>query len=118
MLEIEVRLLRRSVYFAGETIRCEITFTNTAKRIASNSADSRSNHIKNLHSLRKKVIGIETLAWASAQIHCQCTVNDSRLKTSDGEKESNVYSRNAAIYDEGATSFMPSKGLLSICRWQ
>ena len=108
MVEIEVRLLRGSVYFAGEPIRCQITFTNTAKRGATNGQDSRTNHVKSSKFSRRKVIGIETIAWASAQIHCQCTINDTRVQMPEIEK--NVL-QDLVPKDEAATTcFMPSKG--------
>ena len=108
MVEIEVRLLRGSVYFAGEPIRCEITFTNTSKRGATNSQESRMNHLKPSQFSRKKVMGIETIAWASAQIHCQCTINDSRIQMP--EKVEKSLQDSVQKNEDGTTCFMPSKG--------
>ncbi|XP_028407114.1 RAB6A-GEF complex partner protein 2-like [Dendronephthya gigantea] len=114
MVEIEVRLLRGSVYFAGEPIRCQITFTNTAKRAATTSSqDSRTNHVKSSQFSRRKVIGIETIAWASAQIHCQCTINDTRVQMPDIER--NILQDLVPKDEAATTSFMPSKGERGRC---
>jgi hypothetical protein len=108
MVEIEVRLLRGSVYFAGETIRCQITFTNTAKRGGTSGQESRTNHVKSSQFSRKKVLGIETIAWASAQIHCQCTVNDSRVTMPENDKT--PFQEVVPKTEQATTSFIPSKG--------
>ena len=108
MVEIEVRLLRGSVYFSGETIRCQITFTNTAKRGVTNGHESRTNHAKPSQFSRRKVMGIETIAWASAQIHCQCTVNDSRVQMPENDPKS--LQKSVPKTEQATTSFMPSKG--------
>lgn len=114
MVEIEVRLLRGCVYFAGEPIRCQITFTNTAKRSVSNSGvESRTNHAFSSHFNRRKVMGIETIAWASAQIHCQCTINDSRVQIPEGARKS--LQETVEKSEDGTTSFMPSKGERGRC---
>ena len=114
MVEIEVRLLRGSVYFAGEPIRCQITFTNTAKRSSAPSGgiEMRTNHVLPSHFSRRKVMAIETsietIAWASVQIHCQCTINDSRVQLPEADRKS---LQETVEKSEGATtSFMPSKG--------
>uniref|UniRef100_A0A0K2T7G6 Retrograde Golgi transport protein RGP1 homolog [Megachile rotundata] n=1 Tax=Lepeophtheirus salmonis TaxID=72036 RepID=A0A0K2T7G6_LEPSM len=51
-MEISVVLLDRNVFAFGETIRSQITFSNT-------SASK-----------------VESLGWASVQIHCSCTLSD------------------------------------------
>lgn len=51
---------------------------------------------------------IETIAWASVQIHCQCTINDSRVQLPEADRKS---LQETVEKSEGATtSFMPSKG--------
>ena len=112
MVEIEVRLLRGSVYFAGETIRCQITFTNTSKRGAISGQETRTNHIKSSQFGRKKVLGIETIAWASAQIHCQCTINDSRITIPENDKKN--LQEVVPKTEQATTSFIPSKGWKNI----
>lgn len=113
MVEIEVRLLRGSVYLAGETIPCQITFTNTAKRGATSGQESRTNHVKPSQFSRKKVMGIETIAWASAQIHCQCTINDSRVTIPEHDQKGLHESVNKN--EDATTCFMPSKGERGRC---
>ena len=108
MVEIEVRLLRGSVYFAGESIRCQISFTNTAKRGSTSGQETRTNHLKPSQYGRKKVMGIETIAWASAQIHCQCTINETRVKMPENEQKS--LQESVPKTEDATTSFMPSKG--------
>ena len=108
MVEIEVRLLRGSVYFAGEPIRCQITFTNTLKRSALSGGEPRTNHVISSHFTRRKVLGIETIAWASAQIHCQCTINDSRVRLPEADRKSLQDTVDGS--EDATTSFMPSKG--------
>lgn len=113
MVEIEVRLLRGSVYFVGEAIRCQITFTNTAKRGLSVGQETRLNHIKPAQYSRNKVMGIETVAWASAQIHCQCTVNDYRIKMPENSNQKRLQEFGPKGED-ASTCFMPSKGQFSV----
>ncbi|KAL1129568.1 hypothetical protein AAG570_012513 [Ranatra chinensis] len=55
MIDVVGKLVGGSVYLPGENIVCCITFSNTAQDV------DRSN--------------METLAWASAQIHCLCSTN-------------------------------------------
>lgn len=112
MVEIEVRLLRGSVYFAGETIRCQITFTNTSKRGTTSGQDSRTNHVFPSHFSRRKVMGIEKIAWASAQIHCQCTINDTRVQMPETAQKR--LQESVEKSEDATTCFMPSKGLFFI----
>ncbi|XP_064620982.1 RAB6A-GEF complex partner protein 2-like [Lineus longissimus] len=85
MLEVTANLVRGSVYLAGEEIECEITVYNTLN-------PSRSPRV-------------ERLAWASAQILCQCSVSESRivLPVNDGSEpdQSGLPS---------STSFVPARG--------
>ena len=78
MIEVKARLLRGSVFFAGECIECEIIFTNTAS-VAANTCNQTCNHSSS-SEYRKEENETDRLAWASAQIHCQCSVNESRVK--------------------------------------
>lgn len=61
MIEVTAKLIRGSVYLSGESVECCITFSNPLlpdHKIAQSHYDS-----------------FESLAWASAQIHCQCTTD-------------------------------------------
>ncbi|CAB4069139.1 RGP1 [Lepeophtheirus salmonis] len=64
-MEISVVLLDRNVFAFGETIRSQITFSNT-------SASK-----------------VESLGWASVQIHCSCTLSD--VSSSDENQEVFMY---------------------------
>ncbi|KAK2178048.1 hypothetical protein NP493_564g01023 [Ridgeia piscesae] len=64
MIEVTASLLGRSVFLAGETVKCQITFTNVC----------RTNRQSSPTKARPA-----TLAWASAQIHCQCNVTEGRV---------------------------------------
>nr|CAD7392969.1 unnamed protein product [Timema cristinae] len=69
MIEVTAKLVKGPVYLAGEIVECYITFSNPPvslhKRAQSNSDV------------------LESLAWASVQIHCQCSTN-SRVTYPDG----------------------------------
>ncbi|XP_064474965.1 RAB6A-GEF complex partner protein 2-like isoform X4 [Ornithodoros turicata] len=69
MIEVNARLLRSVVYVAGDCVDCLVTFKNTA---------TESNHEQNRNCL-KKSSAIENLAWASAQIHCHCAVDEAKV---------------------------------------
>ncbi|XP_076223263.1 RAB6A-GEF complex partner protein 2 isoform X1 [Nomia melanderi] len=61
MIEITAKLIRGPVYFSGEIIECLVTFSNPP---------NPSHQISQSHSDI-----FESLAWASAQVHCQCSTN-------------------------------------------
>lgn len=87
MIEITASLDRGSVYLAGETLECTVTLTNTEQPGEPNS-------------------GTHTLAWTSAQIHCQCTVSDSRVVL----PKVNTLSSSEVTTTGDQTSFLPSRG--------
>nr|XP_039271892.1 LOW QUALITY PROTEIN: RAB6A-GEF complex partner protein 2-like [Styela clava] len=68
MIEVTARLARGSAYFAGEPIKCLLTFKNVG-----NPKDPMS------ESPKKTSAKADTLAWASAQIACFCSVSGSRV---------------------------------------
>lgn len=106
MIEVKARLLRGSVFFAGECIECEIIFTNTASIKESNCSETSNHALKN--ECMKENSGTDRLAWASAQIHCQCTVNESRVKLpSRTDRMSDQFTLNST---SSCTSFVPSRG--------
>lgn len=57
MVELAVDLIERATFLAGEKLSCRITFRNTNQSLS------------------------ETVAWASAQIHCQCLYREELIKT-------------------------------------
>jgi len=90
MIEVVAKLRGRSVFLAGETIECHVTFTNISKFRVQDSP-SKSSGIK--------------LAWASAQLLCQCSVSESRMVLPKSPLTS------AEVTTTGnETSFIPSKG--------
>lgn len=106
MIEVKARLLRGSVFFAGECIECEIIFTNTASE-RKESCNQTCNHAVD-SQCTKDNCETDRLAWASAQIHCQCTVNESRVKLpSRTDRMSDQISTDS---NASCTSFVPSRG--------
>ncbi|XP_035666697.1 RAB6A-GEF complex partner protein 2-like isoform X1 [Branchiostoma floridae] len=88
MIIVEARL-DRTVYLAGEVLECFVSFTNQTPEgaVPLNSSDS------------------ESLAWASAQLHCQCSVSEARVVW-PGEDTGEV-----PHGQEGSdTVFIPSRG--------
>ncbi|CAJ0967756.1 unnamed protein product [Ranitomeya imitator] len=67
MIEVVAKLVRGPVFLAGENLECVVAFTNPLSAL-STSASS------------------ETLAWASAQIHCQFHASDSRVQLPASEE--------------------------------
>ncbi|ELT87220.1 hypothetical protein CAPTEDRAFT_153233 [Capitella teleta] len=80
MVEVVASLPDRSVYLAGETIECNVTFTNVSQKLT----------VK--------------LGWASAQIHCQCSMSETRV----------IVPKNAQLTTSdipgNRTTFVPSRG--------
>ncbi|KAG8221838.1 hypothetical protein J437_LFUL003472 [Ladona fulva] len=66
MIEVTAKLVRGPLYLAGETVECRVTFHYP---VLPSHPKSQSNSD-----------AFENLAWASAQIHCQCLVNESKVK--------------------------------------
>ncbi|KAJ8670274.1 hypothetical protein QAD02_001533 [Eretmocerus hayati] len=62
MIDITAKLINGSTFFTGEVIECMITF--------SCPVESTSQEDKTDSTI------CENLAWASAQIHCQCSINE------------------------------------------
>lgn len=93
MVEITAKLLGRSVFVAGEVVECSITFSNSGVSAVRNGASvSKPKTAK--------------LAWASAQIHCQCSVNETLVDVSSAGHVSSAH-----LTPSGSdTSFVPFKG--------
>ncbi|XP_059161656.1 RAB6A-GEF complex partner protein 2-like isoform X3 [Physella acuta] len=89
MLEVVASLPRGPVFLAGETIVCDVTFTNTSSdtHLSCRSVD-------------------EILAWSSVQIICQCTVSESRVLL----PRRSILSTEEASTTGCETSFVPNKG--------
>lgn len=85
MLEVVATLPRGPVFLAGESLQCQIQFTNTA---ADNQAPD------------------ELLAWSSVQIICQCTVSESRVIL----QRRTELSTEEASTTGGETTLIPNKG--------
>lgn len=93
MIEVSAKLPGRSVFLAGEVVSCAVTFTNVGNTQQA-SSPQRKTSIK--------------LAWASAQIHCQCSVSDTKVIL---PKQPLLTS--AEVTTTGnETSFVPNKGNL------
>ncbi|CAH1795751.1 unnamed protein product [Owenia fusiformis] len=88
MIEVIAQLQRGSVFLAGEHIECTLT-------------------IRNIVGEDNQVNRTETLAWMSAQIHCQCSVSEARV----GLAETSLLTTAEVTAATGNdTSFVPSKG--------
>ncbi|CAI9585792.1 unnamed protein product [Staurois parvus] len=84
MIEVVAKLVRGPVFLAGEPLECIVTFTNPLSAL-STSASS------------------ETLAWASAQIHCQFHASDSRVQLPASEEP------RQDVQAENETVFIPNR---------
>ncbi|KAG1673630.1 RAB6A-GEF complex partner protein 2 [Nymphon striatum] len=92
MIEINANIPRGPVFLAGETIECHITFCNPAMD-PNNPSHSNSDVC-------------ETLAWASAQIHCQCSVDDNKVQI----EQIPIHIQEEAAISNEETSFAPCRG--------
>ncbi|XP_069819484.1 RAB6A-GEF complex partner protein 2 [Dendropsophus ebraccatus] len=90
MIEVVARLVRGPVLLAGEILECAVSFTNPLSAL-STSASS------------------ETLAWASAQIHCQFHASDSRVQLPASEEP------RQDVQAENETVFIPNRGERGQC---
>ena len=108
MIEVKARLLRGSVFFAGECIECEIIFTNVADG-KKGTCNQPCNHSNN--ECLNQSYETDRLAWASAQIHCQCTVNESRvILPATNSRMDRTLNQISADSNASCTSFVPSRG--------
>ena len=102
MVEVYAEILRgpgAPVYLTGEEIECEISFRN----IEDSSSTSAAQDNKNAKSKKNK---IEVLAWACAQISCQCYINETKVILPKSRAQ---YQKEIENIEKG-TSFMPNKG--------
>lgn len=101
MIEITAKLIRGPVYFSGEVIECLVTFSNPPNPNHQISQSHRLRIINFVIRLLNSSVHImnafsdifESLAWASAQVHCQCSTN-SKIVFSE---KLNITARLAAI---------------------
>ena len=102
MIEIKARILRSAVYLSGETLQCEITFSNV------NTKECPSPRKVNHYKEEKQIKKVERLAWSSVQIHCQCSVMSGRVVI-PGKEDATALDSTSPI-SESRTSFAPSRG--------
>lgn len=105
MIEVKARMTRSAVYLAGETVHCEITFTNINENDC--VSPSKANHHKE-QKLADNVAQVERLAWSSVQIHCQCSAASGRVVVPG---KTNVENNDIlSPIDKSTTSFAPARG--------
>ena len=100
MIEVRARLLRGAVFMSGETIQCEVTFTDLNNTDTSNCRTCSNTR----ESLKECKGDVEVLAWASAQVHCQCFINESRVMFPNSTSDRTLHSTSS-------TSFLATRGL-------
>ncbi|XP_065299174.1 RAB6A-GEF complex partner protein 2 isoform X2 [Dermacentor albipictus] len=93
MIEVQAKLLRDVVYVAGDSVECLVTFTN--KQPDENCNESSDNSIKRMP---------ENIAWASAQIHCHCSVDESKVRFPKSPSQEQMATGSKD------TSFIPCRG--------
>ncbi|KAH7962412.1 hypothetical protein HPB52_015963 [Rhipicephalus sanguineus] len=95
MIEVQAKLLRDVVYVAGDSVECLVTFTN--KQPDANCNEPNGNSIKRMP---------ENIAWASAQIHCHCSVDESKVRFPKSPSQEQIATGSKD------TSFIPCRGLM------
>lgn len=93
MIEVQAKLLRDVVYVAGDSVECLVTFTN--KQPDSKHSEPNENSIKRMP---------ENIAWASAQIHCHCSVDETRVRFPKSPSQEQMATGSKD------TSFIPCRG--------
>ncbi|CAF1536443.1 unnamed protein product, partial [Adineta steineri] len=69
MIEVIAEILRGPVFIAGETLHCQIKFTNKS----TNETNSNGN--------------FEKISWASVQLHCQRYVNEQKVNLQQQQQQ-------------------------------
>ncbi|XP_032833422.2 RAB6A-GEF complex partner protein 2-like isoform X1 [Petromyzon marinus] len=90
MIEVVAKITRGPVFLAGETLECLVTFTNPMGPHATSAS-------------------CETLAWASAQIHCQFHASESRVALPP------TPTAGPDVQAESDTVFVPNRGERGQC---
>lgn len=94
MIEVQAKLLRDVVYVAGDSVECLVTFVN--KQPDGNHSGPDEN------SVSRRLP--ENLAWASAQIHCHCSVDESKVRFPKSPSQEQMATGSTD------TSFIPCRG--------
>lgn len=94
MIEVQAKLLRDVVYVAGDSVECLVTFSNK-ENDANQDEQGESNCIKPT---------AESLAWASAQIHCHCSVDEAKVRFPKSPSQEQMATGSKD------TSFIPCRG--------
>ncbi|XP_050297479.1 RAB6A-GEF complex partner protein 2 [Anthonomus grandis grandis] len=89
MIEITAKLVRGHVFLSGEVVECIISFTHPV---------SPSHKVSQSHT-----DVFESLAWASAQIHCQCFTDSKLSKLKENAKNSQNLAADTALGTTVAT---------------
>jgi hypothetical protein len=95
MIEVRASINERSVYVSGERCVCTVSVTNVER-------GPSGRH--------------QTLAWISAQLHCQCQFNTSLLRM-PGREQATPVPKKANDSEKGPsdTCFIPTKGEPGLC---
>ncbi|KAF7279992.1 hypothetical protein GWI33_006508 [Rhynchophorus ferrugineus] len=88
MIEVTAKLIRGHVFLSGEVVECLISFTHPV---------SPSHKVSQSHT-----DVFESLAWASAQINCQCFTDPKIGKTKDNEKSCQLFLPDTALRTIGS----------------
>ena len=125
MIEVKATILHRSVFIPEEKLVCEIKFTNTSQKDHA-SAIKQLSHQR--HSSDTRVIAPSswnkdismnakinnnpsaTIAYASAQIYCQCNLNQRKFRIPPN------FVSNKFDQSSKHTSFLSDQGMY-ICRY-
>lgn len=83
MIEVIAKLVRGHVFLSGEVVECVISFSHPV---------SPSHKVSQSHTDI-----FESLAWASAQIHCQCFTDSKIPKFKENEKSSHIALADTAL---------------------
>ena len=75
-MEVSCQLVTGPVYLAGETITCQISVVNNAATTQVSVHWGSALDCSSLGFLKSR---FQVLAWASASLHCFCTVSDSKV---------------------------------------
>lgn len=102
MIEVSARLIRGHVFLTGEIVECSISFTHPP---------SPAHKISQSHN-----DVFEGLAWASAQIHCQCST-DPKVSKQEGVSVNQVMFNNTtlAVGAQGGTTEIATKPKILFC---
>ena len=75
-MEVSCQLVTGPVYLAGETITCQVSVVNNAATTQVAVLWGSALDCSSLGFLKSR---FQVLAWASASLHCFCTVSDSKV---------------------------------------